>query len=147
MDLRGFAHVVALIALTVAWCIPQLHGPLAARPGGASYYGLGTWLARGQRYRLRKGRGEIRAVQHPPVLPLVIAAFQKALGTSDFVVVGTWLRALYFLLSLALTLGGYRLARDHLSPPRALLAAAVSVLALHIWYLAGALYTEIPVAL
>jgi hypothetical protein len=147
MDRRGFTHVVALIALTVAWWIPQRHGPIDARFDGATYYVLGTSLAQARGYRLLNEPGEIRAVQYPPLLPLVVAAFQKALGTSDFIVVGTWLRALYFVLSLALTLGGYRLARDHLSPPRALLAAAVSVLALHIWYLAGVLYTEIPVAL
>ena len=147
MDRRGFAHVVALLALTVAWWIPQRQGPIDARSDGATYYVLGTSLAQGQGYRLLNEPGEIRAVQYPPLLPLVIAAFQKALGTSDFVVVGTWLRALYFLLSLALTVSGYRLARDHLPPTRAFVAAAVSVLALHTWYLAGVLYTEIPTAL
>jgi hypothetical protein len=76
----------------------------------------------------------------------VVAAYQKALATSDFVVVGTWLRAFYFILSLVLAAGAYRLARSYLPPRRALLAAAISAMALHTWYLAGVLYTEIPLA-
>ncbi len=143
-ELKAFALVMGL---TVAWWIPQRHGPIDARSDGATYYILGTSLAQGQGYRLLNEPGEIRAVQYPPLLPLVVAAHQKALATGDFVVVGTWLRAFYFLLSLALAAGAYRLARDYLPPRRALLAAAVSAMALHTWYLAGVLYTEIPLAL
>ena len=143
-ELKAFALV---IGLTVAWWMPQRHGPIDARSDGATYYILGTALAQGRGYRLLNEPGEIRAVQYPPLLPLVVAAHQKVLATSDFVVVGRWLRAFYFVLSLALAAGAYRLARDYLPPRRALLAGAVSVLALHTWYLAGVLYTEIPLAL
>ena len=143
-ELKAFALV---IGLTVAWWIPQRHGPIDARSDGAIYYILGTSLAQGQGYRLLNEPGEIRAVQYPPLLPLVVAAHQKVLASSDFVVVGPWLRAFYFVVSLALAAGAYRLARDYLPPRRALLAGAVSVVALHTWYLAGVLYTEIPLAL
>jgi hypothetical protein len=142
--LKAFALV---IGLTAAWWIPQRHGPIDARSDGATYYILGTSLAQGRGYRLLNEPGEIRAVQYPPLLPLVVAAHQKVLATSDFVVVGPWLRAFYFVLSLGLAAGAYRLARDYLPPRRALLAGAVSVAALHSWYLAGVLYTEIPLAL
>jgi hypothetical protein len=139
--------VAVVIGLSVAWWIPQRHGPIDARSDGAIYYILGTSLAQGHGYRLLNEPGEILAVQYPPLLPLLVAAHQKVLASSDFVVVGTWLRAFYFVLSLALAASIYRLARDYLPPPRALMVAAVSVMALHIWYLEGVLYTEIPLAL
>jgi hypothetical protein len=144
---REWKLIAVVACLSVAWWIPQRHGPIDARSDGAIYYILGTSLAEGRGYRLLNEPGEIRAVQYPPLLPLLVAAHQKALGTSDFVVVGTWLRAFYFLLSLALAASAYRLARDYLPPPRALLAAAVSMMALHVWYLGGVLYTELPLAL
>jgi hypothetical protein len=144
---REWKLVAVVIGLSVAWWIPQRHGPIDARSDGATYYILGTSLARGQGYRLLNEPGEIRAVQYPPLLPLLVAAHQKVLASSDFVVVGTWLRAFYFALSLALAASTYRLARDYLPPPRALVAGAVSMMALHTWYLAGVLYTEVPLAL
>ena len=144
---REWKLIAVVVGLSVAWWIPQRQGPIDARSDGAIYYILGTSLAEGRGYRLLNEPGEIRAVQYPPLLPLVVAAHQKALGTSDFVVVGTWLRAFYFVLSLALAAGTYRLARDYLPPPRAFLAGAVSVMALHVWYLGGVLYAEIPLAL
>jgi hypothetical protein len=144
---REWKLLAVVIGLAVAWWIPQRHGPIDARSDGATYYILGTSLAQGQGYRLLNEPGEILAVQYPPLLPLVVAAYQKALASSDFVVVGTWLRAFYFALSVALAASAYRLARDYLSPRRALMAGAVSAMALHIWYLAGVLYTEIPLTL
>lgn len=144
---REWKSFALVIGLAVAWWIPQRHGPIDARSDGATYYILGTSLAQGRGYRLLNEPGEIRAVQYPPLLPLVVAAHQKVLGTSDFAVVGRWLRAFYFVLSLTLAAGAYRLARDYLPPCRALLAGVVSVVALHTWYLAGVLYTEIPLAL
>ena len=59
MDRRGFTHVVALIALTVAWWIPQRHGPIDARFDGATYYVLGTSLAEGRGYRILSEPGAI----------------------------------------------------------------------------------------
>ena len=99
---REWKLLAVVIGLAVAWWIPQRHGPIDARSDGATYYILGTSLAQGQGYRLLNEPGEIPAVQYPPLLPLVVAAYQKALASSDFVVVGTWLRAFYFALSVAL---------------------------------------------
>lgn len=142
-DRRFLALLVGLAALFAV----QLRGPIDARWDGAVYYVLGTSLATGQGYRLLNEPGEIEAVQYPPLLPFVVAASQRALGTSDFVVVGTWLRWLYALLSLALAAATYLLAREYLPPRRAFAAGAITGLAVHVWYLAGVLYAEIPFSL
>jgi hypothetical protein len=139
--------LAVVVALTVLWWVPQRHGPIDARSDGAICYILGTSLAEGRGYRLLNEPGDIQAVQYPPLLPLLVAVHQKALGTGDFAVVGRWLRGFYFLVSLALAVSGYWLARQYLSARRALLASAVCGLALHVWYLAGVLYTEVPLAL
>ncbi len=144
---HDWMFLVALIGLTMLWWIPQRHGPIDVRSDGAIYYILGTSLAQGHGYRLLNEPGDIRAVQYPPLLPLMVAAHQKALGSNDFVVVGTWLRGFYFVMSLALTAMMYTLARQYLPARRALFAGVICTLALHMWYLAGVLYTEIPLAL
>ena len=136
-----------LLALTVLCAAPQLYGPIDARADGAVYYILGTSLAQGHGYRLLNEPGDIKAVQYPPLLPLAVAAHQRALGTSDFVVVGRWLRGSFFVVLLALAGSTYMLARQYLPPQRALLAGAVSSASLSVWYFAGALYTEIPYSL
>jgi len=136
-----------LIGISLVWSIPQGVGPIDLRSDGAIYYILGTSLAQGQGYRLLNEPGDIRAVQYPPLLPLIVAVHQKALGTTDFVVVGRWLRAFYLCVLVALMAAVYRLARHFLPPYRAFLAGIICALALHIWYLAGVLYTEIPLAL
>jgi hypothetical protein len=138
--LAFFVGLAALFAV-------QLHGPIDARWDGAVYYILGTSLAEGHGYRLLNEPGDIEAVQYPPLLPLIVAGAQRALGTSDFVVVGTALRWIYAVMSLALAALTYLLARRHLSPARAFLASAVAGLAVHVWYLAGVLYAEIPYSL
>jgi len=139
--------LVIVIGIAVLWWIPQRAGPIDLRSDGAVYYILGTSLAEGHGYRLLNEPGDIRAVQYPPLLPLIVAVHQKALATTDFVVVGKWLRAFYFCVSVALMAAVYRLARHFLPPWRAFLAGVICALALHIWYLAGVLYTEIPFAL
>ena len=136
-----------LLALTALCAAPQLHGPIDARADGAVYYILGTSLAQGHGYRLLNEPGDIKAVQYPPLLPLAVAAHQRALGTSDFVVVGRWLRGSFFIVLLALAGATYMLARQFLAPRRALLAGAVSSASLSVWYFAGALYTEVPYGL
>jgi hypothetical protein len=142
---RTFLAVV--VGVAILWWIPQRAGPIDLRSDGAVYYILGTSLAQGQGYRLLNEPGDIRAVQYPPLLPLIVAAHQKALATTDFVVVGKWLRAFYFCVSVTLMAAVYRLARHFLPPWRALLGGVICALAFHIWFLAGALYTEIPFAL
>jgi hypothetical protein len=144
---QDWTFLSILIGVAVLWWIPQRAGPIDLRSDGAIYYILGTSLAQGQGYRLLNEPGNIRAVQYPPLLPLVVAAHQKALTTSDFVVVGRWLRAFYFCVFVSLMAMVYRLARHFLPSGRAFLAGLVCALALHVWYLAGVLYTEIPFSL
>ena len=139
--------VAILIGVAVLWWIPQRAGPIDLRSDGAIYYVLGTSLAEGQGYRLLNEPGNIRAVQYPPLLPLIVAAYQKALATSDFILVGRWLRAFYFCVFMVLAATVYRVARQFLPTRRAFLAGLICMFALHIWYFAGALYTEIPFAL
>jgi hypothetical protein len=136
------------LGVTLGCALPQIaHGPIDARSDGAVYYILGTSLAEGRGYRLLNEPGDVEAVQYPPLLPLVVAAAQRILGTSDFVVVGTWLRWLYVLVALALAAATYRMARRFLPPVRAFVASAIAAVAMHVWYLTGVLYTEIPFSL
>jgi hypothetical protein len=139
--------VLVLLALSVLLWAPRLRGPLDVRWDGATYYILGTSLAQGKGYRLLNEPGEIEAVQYPPLLPLVVAAHQRLLGTSDFLVVGPWLRALYAALSVGFTVAVYALARLELSPRYALLAALLCALSLNTYYLSDLLYAETPFAL
>jgi hypothetical protein len=111
------------------------------------YYVLGTALAQGKGYRLLNEPGEVQAIQYPPLMPLIVAAHQWLLGTSDILVVGTRLRFLYFLLSVALTVAAFLLARRYLPLRFALPTTLVLVLSFWFHYLADALYAEIPFAL
>lgn len=69
--------------LVLALWVPRIHGPIDLRWDGGVYYVLGTSLADGKGYRLLNEPGEIRANQYPPLIPLIIAAHQIVLGTSD----------------------------------------------------------------
>jgi hypothetical protein len=141
--------VVLLIligAVVVSW-LPRLRGPIDITWDGSVYYILGTSLAEGKGYRLLNEPGEIEAIQYPPLLPLIVAAHQLLLGTSDFLVVGPWLKMFYFLLSLGLSVAAYSLARLYLRREFALPAALVCVLYFFVYYWADALYTEIPFGL
>ena len=90
---RDLACILLLLALNTALWAPRAYGPIELRWDAGVYYVLGTSLAEGKGYRLLNEPGEIRAVQYPPLLPLVIAAHQWAVGTSDPVICGTALRA------------------------------------------------------
>src|SRR6187401_1311006 len=79
--------IVLLLVWIGVW-IPRLKGPIDLRWDASTYYVLGTALAEGKGYRLLNEPGEIEAIQYPPLLPLAVAAHQRLLGTSDFLVVG-----------------------------------------------------------
>jgi hypothetical protein len=68
------------------------------------------------------------------------------LGTTDFLVVGPWLRRTYFLLSVALALLTYGLARVHLAPFGSLAATALASLCLNAYCFSDLLYAEMPFA-
>jgi hypothetical protein len=92
-----------------------------------AYFVLGTSIAEGKGYRLLNEPGEPRAIQYPPGLPILVAAHQKALGTSDFVTVGRWLRLTFYLMSVALAIATFLLFRSFVPPAEAALATFVAV--------------------
>jgi hypothetical protein len=92
-------NVGVLLLLWLAVWISRLEGPIDFRWDASTYYVLGTSLAEDKGYRLLNEPGQIKAVQYPPVVPLIVAATQRAMGTSDYFEVGSRLRLLYFVLS------------------------------------------------
>ncbi len=145
---RDLAAIGALALLWIAVWVPRLQGPIDLRWDASTYYVLGTSLAEGRGYRLLNEPGQIQAVQYPPLVPLLVAAHQRALGTSDVLTVAWRLRLCYFALSGMYLLAAYLLARTLLAPPYALLVAATTGLSFYgFLYLSDALYAEIPFGL
>lgn len=138
--------LLALLATCLCW-IPRWSGPVDLRFDAGVYYTLGTALAEGRGYRLLNEPGEIEAIQYPPLLPLVVAAHQRVLGSSDPLVVAPVLRKSSFVLSLGLTLACFVLARRFLRPRLALAATIVVLLYFHTIYLQDLLFAEVPFAL
>src|SRR5215813_5983005 len=84
-----------VIALCIALWAPRLKGPIDLRWDAGLYYLLGTSLATGQGYRILSEPGAPEAIQYPPLLPGIVALYERALGSSDSAVVGPWLRRSY----------------------------------------------------
>jgi hypothetical protein len=139
--------IVALIVLSVSVWLPRLQGPLDLRFDAGVYYVLGTSLAEGNGYRLLSEPGEIRAVQYPPGLPVLIASIQKIAGTSDPAVVGYWLRLTYFAMFVTFVLTVYALSARYLPPGFAFLATLVTLLHANTIWMSELLFSEIPYAL
>jgi hypothetical protein len=89
------AAVGVLLLLWVALWAPRLRGPIDLRWDASVYYILGTSLAEGRGYRLLNEPGAIEAVQYPPLLPLIVAAQERVVGTSDYLLVASRLRLLW----------------------------------------------------
>ncbi len=137
-----------MVLLWIAVWAPRLHGPIDLRWDASTYFVLGTSLAEGKGYRLLNEPGEIEAVQYPPLLPALVAVHQRALGTADYVVVGSSLRRCYFVLSGVYLLAAYLVIRGVLEPSLALLAVAGTGLSFYSFlYPSDSLYAEIPFAL
>ena len=126
----------------------RLHGPIDLRWDASTYYVLGTSLAEGKGYRLLNEPGEIEAVQYPPLLPVLVAAHQRALGTADFQAVGARLRADLLLRVRRLSAGCLCPGAVLLEPSLALVAtqARASRFTAYL-YPSDSLYAEIPFAL
>src|SRR5436309_13965020 len=97
---RNIAYLSVLILLSLLLWLPRLRGPLDLRYDAGVYYTLGTSIAEGKGYRLLNEPGAIQAIQYPPLLPLLGAAHERVLGTSDPAVVGPWLRRTFCVLFL-----------------------------------------------
>jgi len=132
--------VVAVAALI--W-IPRQTGPIDMRWDGAVYYILGTSLAEGKGYRLLNEPGEAAAVQYPPLLPAVVAAHERLLGTSNPSVVGRALRATSFLIFLAYAVITLRFFSDYLSAELAVLGTMLSLFCMNAWFLSDALFPDV----
>jgi hypothetical protein len=143
---RAWAGIFVLVIGLLLWG-PRLGGPINLRWDASTYYVLGTALAEGKGYRLLNEPGEIEAVQYPPLLPLMVAAHQLVMGTSDYFKVGSALRLTYFVLSLLWLLMAYALSRQFLSPLYAFLVGAVTALSFSsfLWP-SEVLYAEMPFA-
>ena len=81
-----------LLLIWLAVSIPRLNGPIDLRWDAGTDHVLGTALAEGKGYRLLNEPGEIEAVQYPPLLPLIVAAHQRVIGSSNYFEVGSGLR-------------------------------------------------------
>lgn len=139
--------ILALLALTVAIWAPRLRGPIDLRWDAGTYYVLGTALAQGKGYRLLNEPGEIEAIQYPPLLPAIVAVHQWVLGTSDPMVVGRWLRLVFFLMFTVYALVSYALLERFLPAGYAFVAVVVCLLHLFAMFLSDVLTAELPFAL
>jgi hypothetical protein len=75
--------IIILVAVAALSWLGRLSGPIDLRYDASTYYILGTSLAEGRGYRLLNEPGEIKATQYPPLLPLIVAAHQRLLGTGN----------------------------------------------------------------
>src|SRR6516162_3067830 len=147
MTKRDRIPLGCLMVLALALWIPWMRGPIDLRWDAGVYYLLGTSLAEGKGYRLLNEPGNPQAVQYPPLLPLLIAAQQRLLGTSNPVVVGKWLRFVYQLMLMACVALTYLLARRWLSPWHAFFPALMFLLSLHTYFMGSLAFAEMPFAL
>jgi hypothetical protein len=138
---------VVVVAIAVLLWAPRISGPIDLRGDSGTYYVLGTSLATGQGYRILNEPGSPEAIQYPPLLPAIVAVFQRALGSTDSAVVAPSLRILYAVLFLAYALALLALAKRYLRPLFAATAVVLSLLQPHTLWLSDLLYTEIPFAL
>jgi hypothetical protein len=139
--------LAVLLALAVLIWLPRLQGPIDMRWDGGVYYILGTSIAEGKGYKLLNEPGEIDAVQYPPLLPLIIAGYQTALGTSDPTVVGWWLRISAFLLFLVYIYLVFVFLRKYLSVLPAFCAAVVCLFSMQVYFLSDLCFPELPFSL
>jgi hypothetical protein len=133
----------AILGLLVgALWLPRFQGPIDLRWDGGVYYVLGTSLAEGKGYRLLNEPGEIQANQYPPLLPLIIAAHQIMLGTSDPLVVGRFLRFSSFIAFAVFMFATYFLLQQHLSKALAFTGTAICLLSMHTYFLSDLCFPD-----
>ena len=144
------ADVLALLALAlviVGLWLPRADGPLDLRWDGSVYYVLGTSIAEGKGYRLLNEPGDIQAIQYPPLLPVLAAAHQTVLGTSDPVVVGRWLKLTYFCFHAALIFATYFMLKMFFPRWLAFGGALALLLNVQTIFHSNLFFAEIPFAL
>ncbi len=126
--------------------MPRLAGPIDLRYDAGVYYVLGTSLAEGHGYRLLNEPGAIEAIQYPPLLPMIVAATERLLGSSDPALVGHALRLAYAVIFVVHVLATYALARRWLAIGWALVASVLVLLNLQLAWLSDVLFADLPFA-
>ena len=139
-------HFAFVIALSVVLWAPRWKGPIDLRWDAGVYYVLGTSLATGHGYRIISEPGAPEAVQYPPLLPGIVALYERLLESVDPAVVGPWLRLSYAVLFLLYGVAALILARQYLPPLFALGATVLCLLHHSAIFLSDALFTELPFA-
>jgi len=142
---RYWAEAVVVAIAILVWA-PRLSGPIDLRWDGGVYYVLGTSLATGHGYRILSEPGSPEALQYPPLLPTVVALYQRALGSTDPAVVAPWLRISYAALFVTYALAVVTLAKRYLRPGFALAAATLCLLQIQTIFLSDLLFAELPFA-
>jgi hypothetical protein len=138
---------IAAAALAILLWAPRLSGPIDLRWDAGVYYVLGTSLSTGQGYRILSEPGSPEALQYPPLLPAVVALYERALGSTAPAVVGPWLRLSYAALFFFYSLAVLALAKRYLRPTFALLATALCLLHHSTIFLSDVLFADLPFAL
>ena len=143
----GRCSAIAVVALALLLWAPRLSGPIDLRWDAGVYYVLGTSLAASEGYRNVSEPGSPEALQYPPLLPALVALYQRALNSADPGIVAPWLRRTYAVLFVAYGLTTFALARAYLPPALAL--AATTFCLLHAWtiFFSDLLFAELPFAL
>jgi hypothetical protein len=144
---KDAALIIALCASILASWSHRISSPVDLRFDGGVYYILGTSLAEGNGYRLLNEPEEIEAVQYPPLLPLIVAAHQWLLGTSDPMIVGRWLKLWLFIVFTFYVFAAYAMLRGCLPLRYAFLGTLIVVLSLYTYLMSNMLAPEIPFAL
>lgn len=145
--MRPGVWAAALALVGAALWAPRLRGPLDLRYDAGVYYVLGTALAEGKGYRLLNEPGAIEAVQYPPLLPAMAAAYQRMLGTADPVTVGHALRLSFAVLFVLYGLAVFSLGRRYVGPLPAFLIGLLSLLHVQTVFLSDFFTAELPYAL
>jgi len=140
-----WAEAVVVAIAFLVWA-PRLTGPIDLRWDGSVYYLLGTSLATGHGYRILSEPGSPEAFQYPPLLPAVVALYQRALGSTDPAVVAPWLRISYAALFLIYSLAVLALAKRHLPPLLALVATTLCLVQIMTIFISDLLFAELPFA-
>jgi len=145
--IKRYWHWAAVAALAILLWAPRLSGPIDLRWDAGVYYVLGTSLATGHGYRILSEPGSPEALQYPPLLPAIVALYQRALGSTDPAVVAPWLRISYAVLFLFYALAVLALARRYLRTGLAIVAVALSLLQVNTLFISDLLFSELPFVL
>ena len=143
---QSWPWITALALAIVLWA-PRFSGPIDLRWDAGVYYVLGTSLATGQGYRILSEPGSPQALQYPPLLPAIVALYERAVGSTDPAIVGPWLRVSNAALFLGYALAVLALALNYLRPTFALLATALCLLHHSTIFLSDVLFADLPFAL